>query len=129
MQKTTKLALIVSVLLLAAIAAVWLIMTPGINPGEKTVEVRVTHLDGSEKSISVKSDGETVRQVLEPEGIISGEDRGYGLWIQTVDGETADESLEQWWGYDINGEMAMYGADEQTVKDGDIIEFTLYEGY
>ena len=49
--------------------------------------------------------------------------------MQTVDGETADESKQEWWGYDINGVQAEYGVDSQPIADGDVILFTLHVGW
>lgn len=130
MKKKSKVILAaVFVLLIAAVLAAWVFLRPGTDQGEKTVTVNVHHLDGSEKTISLKTDAEYIRGALEPEGIIAGTDEEYGMWVVTVDGETADDSLQQWWGYNVNGEMAMYGVDSQPINDGDVIDFILNEGY
>ena len=129
MKKKQIVAIVLFVLLIAAFALVWILGRPAASEGSKNLTVTVQHLDGSEKNFAVKTDAEYLRGALEPEGIIAGSDGEYGLWIQTVDGETADDSLQQWWGFTVNGEFAMYGADEQVVNDGDVIVFTLNEGY
>lgn len=130
MKKKTAVifAAVLAVLVIGAFAA-WKCLSPEAGRGEKTVTVNVHHLDGTVNSLVVKTDAEYIRGALEPEGIIAGPDESYGMWVVTVDGEAADDSLQQWWGYDVNGEMAMYGVDSQPVNDGDIIDFTLNEGY
>ena len=128
-KKSTIIAVIVIAALLLGAFIAWKCLSPKAAAGEKTLTVNVHHLQGEDSSFTVKTAAEFLRGALEPEGLISGPEQEYGLWIQTVDGETADESLQQWWGYDINDQMALYGADEQPVADGDVIDFTLHEGY
>lgn len=129
MKKKTVIAVIaIAVLLIAAFAA-WKLLTPEVSEGSKTVTLNVTHLDGTVNTYTIKTDAEFVRGALEQEGLLYGSEESYGLWVKTVDGETADENLQQWWGYNINGEMAMYGVESQVIADGDVIDFILYEGY
>lgn len=127
-KKSAIILVIVLVVLIAAALIAWKTLSPEASEGAKTITVNVHHLDGSEKTYTVHTDAEFVRGALEPD-IISGEEGPYGLTIYTVDGETADESLQQWWGYDVNGEMAMYGAESQVINDGDVLDFTLNEGW
>ena len=47
----------------------------------------------------------------------------------TVDGETADESKQEWWGYSVNGAFAELGVDSQPVADGDVYDFVLNVGW
>lgn len=47
----------------------------------------------------------------------------------TVDGETADENEQQWWGYSVNGTFAELGVDSQPVADGDVYDFALNVGW
>ena len=128
-KKKIIIAAVLLALLIAGALFAWKTLTPGTSKGTKTISVLVKHLDGSEKTFTVKTDAEYLRGALEPDGIIAGEEQAYGLWVQTVDGETADDSLQQWWGYDVNGETALYGVDSQPLSDGDKIVFTLNEGY
>lgn len=128
-KKTAGIFAAVLVLLILGALLAWKCLAPEAGAGEKTVTVNVHHLAGEVKSFTVKTDSEFVRGALEPEGIIAGPDESYGMWVTTVDGETADESLQQWWGYDVNGETAMYGVDSQPINDGDVIDFILNEGY
>lgn len=127
-RKSIIIAVILVILLIGAFAA-WRLLSPSASEGSKTLTVNICHLEGDNNSFTVKTDAEYLRGALEPEGIISGTESSYGLWITTVDGETADDSAQQWWGYTVNGETAMYGADEQVIADGDVIEFALNVGY
>ena len=110
-------------------AAAWLVLRPRAVQGAKTVTVEICHTDGSEKKTICHTDAEYLRRLLEDEGLASGPETPYGLWLETMDGETADPERQQWWGYDVNGDFAVYGVDEQVVNDGDVFCFRLNEGY
>lgn len=122
-----------AVILLAAVivfAAAFFLLRPTAKTGAKQITVNVIHTDLSKSTYHYRTDAEYLRQVLcEETGLISGTEEAYGLWITTVDGETADDSLQQWWGYEVNGEMAMYGVEQMPVEDGDVIVFTLNTGF
>ena len=128
-RKQGLLALALAVLLVIGSLTVYSRLAPKTQEGSKTITVNVDHLNGSDTTFTVSTDAEYLRAALEPEGLIAGIEAEYGLWVTTVDGETADESAQQWWGYDVNGEMALYGVDEQVVTDGDVYDFTLHVGW
>ena len=60
---------------------------------------------------------------------MDGESGEYGLFITTVDEETADDSKQQWWCITKGGEQVTTSADQTPVSDGDAFELTLKEGY
>lgn len=130
MKKSTKTLLLVLalVLVVGAIGAAWLIFSPGSSAGGKTITVNVAHTDGTVNSCTVKTDAEFLAPALEAKGLISGEMADYGLFIDTVDGEFADSAKGQWWVFTVNGEMGNYGADTQPIADGDVYDFSIYEG-
>ena len=97
--------------------------------GSKTITLTVVHGDGTSNDITVSTDAENLRDALEAEGIIAGEDSSYGMFVQTVDGETADEGEQEWWCLTKGGEMWNYGVDDTEIADGDVYEFTLTVGY
>lgn len=97
--------------------------------GSKTITVTVVHGDGTSNDITVSTDAENLRDALEAEGIIAGEDSSYGMFVQTVDGETADDGQQEWWCLTKGGEMWNYGVDDTEIADGDVYEFTLTVGY
>ena len=127
--KQGLLALALAVLLAAASLAVYSRLAPRTQEGSKTITINVDHLNSDDTTYTVSTDAEYLRAALEQEGLIAGVEDEYGLWLTTVDGETADEDAQQWWGYDVNGEMALYGVDGQVVMDGDVYDFTLNVGW
>lgn len=128
-KKQGLIALGLAVLLTIGSLAVYSRLAPKTQAGSKTITVNVDHLTGSDTTFTVSTDAEYLRAALEQEGLIAGVEAEYGLWLTTVDGETADEDAQQWWGYDVNGEFALYGVDEQVVTDGDVYDFTLNVGW
>ena len=128
-KKQGLIALGLAVLLTIGSLAVYSRLAPRTQAGSKTITVNVDHLIGDDTTFTVSTDAEYLRAALEQEGLIAGVEAEYGLWLTTVDGETADEDAQQWWGYDVNGEFALYGVDEQVVTDGDVYDFTLNVGW
>ena len=128
-KKQGLIALGLFVLLAVGALTAYCCLAPKTHPGSKTVTVNVDHLDGEDRTYTIHTDAEYLRAALEQEGLVDGIEAEYGLWVTTIDGETADESAQQWWGYDVNGEMALYGVDEQVVTDGDVYDFTLHVGW
>lgn len=87
------------------------------SDGEKHITVEVTHSDGSSQSFTYHTDAEYLGEVLTEEGLISGTESAYGLFVDTVDGETAANG--DWWYLLYNGEEAPSGVDTLPVQDGD----------
>ena len=132
MSKKTKtiLAAVVALLvLIAAATAVWLTLGPSGTAGDKTIAVHIVHRDGSEKDFRINTDAEFLRGALEQEALISGSESEYGLYILTVDGETADEALQEWWCITRGGEYLMTGVDATPIADGESYEITLTVGW
>ncbi len=96
---------------------------------ERSATLTVVHSDGASKDIPVKSAKETLGEALVEAQVISGEDGPYGLYVTTVDGETADDSKEQWWCLTKGGESVNTGVDSTPFQDGDAFEFTFTEGF
>ena len=128
-KKSTLILYCLIVTLLVGAFTVWRAYKHTAQEGSKTITVNVDHLEGTDTTYTVSTDAEYLRAALEEESLIDGVEAEYGLWLATVDGETADEDAQQWWGYDVNGEFALYGVDEQVVTDGDVYDFTLNVGW
>lgn len=128
-KKKNVILIVVAAILVIAMAAAYALYGPHASAGGKNITVKVVHLDGETKDFSYSSDEEYLGTILTEEGLIEGEQSQYGLFVTTVDGETADDSKQQWWGYTVNGEDAVNGVDTQPVEDGDAYEFRLNEGY
>lgn len=95
----------------------------------KDITLKVVHGDGTEKEFPITTTAATLGDALVAEGLVEGEESSYGLFITTVDGETADDSLQQWWCITRSGEMLSTGADQTPIADGEQYELTLTEGY
>ena len=100
------------------------------NGNEVTFSLTVVHADKSEKEFEITTDKSNLRQALEDENLISGTESEYGLFVTTVDGETADYSKnESWWNLLKSGESSPTGVDGCTIADGDRFEFVYTIGY
>ena len=128
-NKKPLVAVVVLVLLVAVAVVCWLLFSPDAVAGSKTITVDVTHKDGNTNTFEIRTDAEYLRGALEQEKLVAGEDGPYGMYILTVDGETVDESNQEWWGYTKSGEMVDYGIDTCPIVDGDHYEFTLNVGW
>ena len=131
-KKNNKKGLIaLAVVLVLAIAAliIWQVNKPEPQKGSKEITVNVDHLNGDDTTYTFYTDAEYVRGALEQEDLIEGTESEYGLYVLTVDGETADESKQEWWGYSVNGEFAELGVDSQPIADGDVYDFVLNVGW
>lgn len=128
-KKQTKLAGILLALCCILAVIVFFQTRPDTAAGEKQIAVAVIHGDGSENTFSYDTDAEYLGEVLKTEGLAEGTEGPYGIFITTVDGETADESKEQWWCITKKGKMLNTGADQTPIQDQDQFELTLKEGY
>lgn len=100
---------------------VWQSSRPAAMEGEKTVTVEVIHSDGAVAEFTYCTELEYLGELLQQEGLISGSDSEYGLFVDTVDGETVDYARDQsWWRLTCNGEDAGTGADTAVLQDGDV---------
>ena len=119
-----------ALVLACLLAAVLYIQTrPETAEGAKTIDVVVVHGDGTEATFQYQTDAEYLGEVLVENELAEGTESAYGLFITTVDGETADDSLQQWWCITRSGEMLSTGADQTPIADGEQYELTLTEGY
>lgn len=103
--------------------------TPADAEAVKNLTITVVHGDGTKKEIAVSTEAENLRAALEPEGIIAGDESEFGLFVKTVDGETADDSKQQWWCVTKDGVMTETGVDGVMIADGESYEFTLTTGW
>ncbi len=126
-----KNGLLAGILVLLCIAAgvLYTQFKPETTTETKQLSVLVTHGDGQQNTHVYETKAEYLGEVLRTDGLISGEEGPYGLFILTVDGETADENKQQWWNITKDGEAVTFGVDELPIADGDTFELTLTEGY
>ncbi len=100
-----------------------------VSAAAKNITVKVVHKDGSEKEFAIAAEGETLREALEQEKLVEGEESEYGLFVKTVDGETVDDGNQEWWCLTKGGEQVNTGVDGVKIADGDVYELTLTVGY
>ena len=111
----SKKGLIIGIVALVAVIAV---LTVGDDQGTKT-------------TYNLNTDAEYLKQAMEEaDGLtFSGSESDYGLYLETVNGLTADYNADgAYWSIYVNGAYGNYGVDSQPVADGDT--YTLqYEKY
>lgn len=120
-------ALIVLMAAVAVCLTLWLVRRPGTNEGAKALTVQVVHGDGSTKDFQFRTEAEYLAQALlehKPLGV-SGDDSQFGLYIRTVDGETASDAEQTFWSISRDNTALTVGAGSQPVADGEHYELTL----
>ena len=92
-------------------------------------KVIVTDLDGNETAFEYTSAAASVGEALVAEGLIEGHETEYGLYIDTVNGITADWDADQtYWAFYINGEYATTGIDGTEITADTTYGLTLTKG-
>lgn len=92
-----------------------------IHKGEptKTFTVEVVDAQGETVTVTVKTDLDTVGEVLQEAGMLQGEQGEFGLYIKTVNGTYADYDTDgTYWAFYVDGEYAMTGVDMTESVDG-----------
>lgn len=136
MKKTNtnnKRNIIISIAALIVLAAVFFTAYQFLHPrgaeGTKTIHFNVVVNNETIKSVDIRTDVGYLRQALEEENLIKGEEGAYGLWVSTVAGRVADSGKEEWWALYKNDGLSMTGVDDTPIEDGDRIEYRLTVGY
>ena len=99
-----------------------------IREGEptKTFTVEVVDKDGTMVTVTVKTDLDTVGEVLQEAGMLQGEQGEFGLYIKTVNGIYADYDTDgTYWAFYVDGEYAMTGVDMTESVDGAVYRFAV----
>ncbi len=112
-KKTKVIAGVVLALLVIAAVLLFVFTRPTGSAGGKDIVFQVTHTDGSVKEFAISTDSENLRGALEG---------AYGLYVTVIDGEEADDSLNQWWCFTQDGVMLNTGVDDTMISDGDHYE-------
>lgn len=128
-KKSIAIAAVVLVILCVAAGFLYMKFKPQTVAGEKEVTVVVVHGDQSEKTFTYQTDAEYLAEVILENNLVEGDEGQYGLFITSADGETADDSKQQWWCITKGGEQVNTSASEAVIADGDQYEITLKEGY
>lgn len=128
-SKGLIIALVVFCLLVAGTFIAWKTLAPKGEAGDKTIQVEVIAEGTEPKAHTIETDAQFLRQALEEQNLIAGDESVYGLFVKTVDGITADDANEEWWSFTKAGEMLMTGVDDTPIADGDHFEITLTVGF
>ena len=130
-KKNRSILIGVAILLVLVIAAlvVYNVTRPQAQAGTKTITVEVVHKDESRKEFKITTSAENLRGALDQEKLVQGSESEYGLYIETVDGETADSANQEWWAVTKNGVMAETGVEGIMIADGEHYELTLTVGW
>ena len=124
-NKKTLFAVAALAVVAALMLGLWYFTRPETQVGDKTVVVEVVHADGNSREFTCQTDEEYLGPLLLKEELAEGEEGAYGLFITTVDGETAQDSLRQWWCITKEGERVDTGVDTTPIADGDRFELTM----
>ena len=111
------------VLLIAALAFVYVIFGEKAVSGSKSVTLEVISSAAEKTIYTLKTDAEYLSEAMDAaEGLTyTAEEGPYGLSVSSVNGETADFNADgAYWGFFVNGEYCNYGISQQPVHDGDV---------
>ena len=131
-KKKKIIAAVVVIAVIAVFAGVYAAFGPKGILGTKTCTVEVVNKDGDVQSYGCKTKAEYLSGLMDElaeDGYFSyeGTTSDYGLYITSINGETADYSADgAYWAIYVNDEYGQYGADQQPIADGDTFRF-VYE--
>lgn len=132
-QKKSKKGLLIAlaavVVVLIAAIAIYAATRPEASAENKSITVQVVHADGSTKDFRLATEQEFLGKALVEGGVVEDNQTQYGLYVLTADGETVDESKQEWWLMTKDGESIMVGADSQPIADGEHYELVFTVGY
>jgi hypothetical protein len=127
-RRNIIIAIAVLVILAGVFAAVWLLSRDTPAEGEKALRIDVV-IDGEATTFEFRTEALFLREALEEQNLIAGEDTALGLLVKTVAGRTADDSRQEWWNFTKDGEWLFTGVDETVIEDGDHFVIELMVGY
>ena len=125
-RKKIIIGAVILIVLLAAFAVIYAVFGPKAAQGSKEYILKVVDDNGETTEYTGHTDAEYLRGALEEleksdDLTIEGEESDYGLFIDTINGVTADYSKDKaYWALYVNGEYGNYGVDSQPLTDGDI---------
>lgn len=128
-EKSNKKILIIAGVCLIALAVIFGLVyhffMPKGQQGSKTIGLTVVFSQDNQKEYTLHTDAEYLGDALKEEKLVEGSEGQYGLFIETVDGVTADGEKQEWWCITKNGEQLNTGADQTPIADGEHYELTL----
>ena len=119
----------VCLLVVAVALLLWCFIMPEGGGETRTIVVQVIHSDSSTRDFTLKTEAANLGEALVEGGVVEDNQQIYGLYILTADGETVDESRQEWWMLTKDGEMLNTGADSTPIANGEHYELTFTVGY
>ncbi|MCM1125665.1 MAG: DUF4430 domain-containing protein [Lachnospiraceae bacterium] len=128
-QKITLVLIFAAVLVItAALAVILNYRTAQAGKKEFRIEV-VSDRDGYSKTKEYISDAEYLGEFLRTMDGCQWQESNYGIYITGFDDMLEDMDNQYWWCISVNGESSMTGADEIPLRDGDVYNFILMQGW
>lgn len=132
-EKKNRLKPVIAVAVVAVLAIIMLLVYNQFKPqgvkGSKEIVIEVVLPDNDSKEFTLHTDAEFLRQALDEEQLVKGEESTYGFFIKEVNGRAADSAKEEWWSLTKDGAYVETGVDMTPLADGDHYELTLMQGY
>lgn len=95
-----------------------------LGEGEVSFLFNVTDHQGNVTKFKISTDEKTVGDALIKEGLISGDEGDYGLYVKKVNGIELDyDTHGKYWAFYVNGEYGMTGVDMTEIENGALYEF------
>ncbi|MBQ4110239.1 MAG: DUF3048 domain-containing protein [Clostridia bacterium] len=95
----------------------------------KNISVKVVYADETSDVFEISTRVETLREALEENKLISGEETEMGLFVKTVNDVTINEENEEWWCFTKDDEMLSSGVDDTYISNGDMYKITFTVGF
>lgn len=130
-KKALKIVLIAALILavMGGMYAIYRHFSPSASAGEKSITISIIDADGVQTDYPLNTDAEYLKEALEAVAAIEGEEGEYGYTLYSVNGKTADFSVDSsYWAIYVNNEYGMYSLSQQPVADGDSFVIA-YETY
>ncbi|MBQ3192662.1 MAG: hypothetical protein IJO21_07115 [Oscillospiraceae bacterium] len=129
-NKKMILAAVALALVIAVMAGVYLSARPQSVEGEKQVTILIVHKDGTEKKLEFGTDLEYLSELLLEKELVTGyASEEYGFTIESVDGVTADWSVDgAYWALYEGEEYAIASAAGIVLVDGGVYKL-IYETF
>ena len=129
MNRWSLAAVVALVVAILALQMVWRQNNPVAEEGRKLLWVQVNHGDGSIADFDLNTTQNYLGPALGEAGVVEDNQSEYGLYIPRADGETADESAQEWWCITKGGEQLNTGPGQTPIAGGERHGLTLTGGY
>ncbi len=95
-----------------------------LGEGSKSFAFTVVDKDGNETRLEIHTDKTLVGEALEELGLLIGEEGPYGLYVNVVNGITADYDVDgTYWAFYVNGTYGTTGVDQTEIEEGAAYSF------